>query len=243
MNFGHLLLLLMCPQQSSHLTMQQLLKSSSGSLLVQKISRQNYSIKMIIPLDGLHIMHHRNVTYKLHQVSILSFHYYEIRLALLICKFIWYNWIWNRTTVLNPGQTFDISDQPAYALTKELQFDHPEMFSQCFPIFKQLHIEQSLLIIHGQFAEGSELVRILTESKFSMIRLSAVADIKQLKESNIHIANYTICTFYQTSIWNRFVTIRLVYTKIEKWYIISVLEVCHWSGKKSFFVHPFYSWR
>ena len=88
MNFGHLLLLLMCPQQSSHLTMQQLLKSSSGSLLVQKISRQNYSIKMIIPLDGLHIMHHRNVTYKLHQVSILSFHYYEIRLALLICKFI-----------------------------------------------------------------------------------------------------------------------------------------------------------
>ena len=53
--------------------------------------------------------------------------------------------------MLNPGQTpVDISDQPAYALTKELQFDHPEMFSQYFPIFKQLHIEQSLLVIHGQ---------------------------------------------------------------------------------------------
>ena len=103
--------------------------------------------------------------------------------------------------MLNPSQTpVDISDQPAYALTKELQFDHPEMFSQYFPIFKQLHIEQSLLVIHGQLTEGSELVRILTESKFSVIRLFAVVDIKQLKESHIQIANYTTCTFYQTSI-------------------------------------------
>ena len=39
MNFGHLLLLVMCHQPSSHLTMQQLLKSSSGSLFIQKISR------------------------------------------------------------------------------------------------------------------------------------------------------------------------------------------------------------
>ena len=38
------------------------------------------------------------------------------------------------TVVLNPGQTpADVSDQPAYALTKELQFRHPEMFSQFFP--------------------------------------------------------------------------------------------------------------
>ena len=103
--------------------------------------------------------------------------------------------------MLNPGQTpVDISDQPAYALTKELQFDHPEMFSEYFPIFKQLHIEQSLLVIHGQLIEGSELVRIRTESKFSMIGLSAVVDVKQLKDSHIHIANHTICTFYQTSI-------------------------------------------
>ena len=103
--------------------------------------------------------------------------------------------------MLNPGQTpVDISDQPAYALTKELQFDHPEMFSQYFPIFKQLHIEQSLFVIHGQLIEGSELVRILTESKFYMKGLSAVINVKQLKESHIDIANYTICTFYQTSI-------------------------------------------
>ena len=75
MNFGHLLLLVMCHQQSFHLTIQQLLRSSNGSLFMQEISRQNYSIKMFILLYGLHIMHHRNVAYKLHQVSVLFFHY------------------------------------------------------------------------------------------------------------------------------------------------------------------------
>ena len=45
------------------------------------------------------------------------------------------------TAVLNPGHTpVDVSDQPAYALTKGLQFRHPEMFSQFFPIFRQLHM-------------------------------------------------------------------------------------------------------
>ena len=52
MNFGHLRLLVMCHQQSFHLTIHQLLKSSNGSLFVQKISRQNYSIKMFIPWMG-----------------------------------------------------------------------------------------------------------------------------------------------------------------------------------------------
>ena len=88
MNLGRLLLLVMCYRQSFDLPIQQLLKSSNGSLSMQKISRQNYSIKIFIPLDGLHIMHYTNVAYKLHQVSILFFHYYKIRLALLICKLI-----------------------------------------------------------------------------------------------------------------------------------------------------------
>ena len=54
------------------------------------------------------------------------------------------------TVVLNPGQTpVDVSDQPVYALTKELQFRHPEMFSQFFPIFGQLHIDISWTIDRG----------------------------------------------------------------------------------------------
>ena len=88
MNFGLLLLLVMCQRQSFHLTIKQLLKSFSGSLFMQKISRQNCSIKIFILLDELHIMHLRNTAYKLHQVSMPFFHYYKIRLALLICKLI-----------------------------------------------------------------------------------------------------------------------------------------------------------
>ena len=47
------------------------------------------------------------------------------------------------------------------------------MLSQYFPIFGQLLIEQSLLIIYGQLIKGSGLVQILTENKFSMIGISA----------------------------------------------------------------------
>ena len=81
----------------------------------------------------------------------------------------------------------DPSDQPVYVLTNELQFRHPEMFSQYFPIFEQLHIEQSLLVIHGQLIEGSGLVQILTKNKFSMIGLSAAVDV-----NNITRARYTL---------------------------------------------------
>ena len=50
------------------------------------------------------------------------------------------NMKWN--PVLNPSQTpVDVSDQPVYALTKELQFCHQEIFSQYFPIVRQLHID------------------------------------------------------------------------------------------------------
>ena len=50
------------------------------------------------------------------------------------------NMKWN--PVLNLSQTpVDVSDQPVYALTKELQFCHQEIFSQYFPIVRQLHID------------------------------------------------------------------------------------------------------
>ena len=55
------------------------------------------------------------------------------------------------TVTLNSGQTpVDVIDQPVYALTKELQLCFPEIFSNYFPLFGQLHIEQCLLVIHGQ---------------------------------------------------------------------------------------------
>ena len=89
---------------------------------------------------------------------------------------------WNET--LNPGQTLvDVSDQPVYALTKELQLHFLEIFSNYFPLFGQLHIEQCVLVIHGQMIEGSGLLEILTENKFSMIVLSAVVDLNSIKRA------------------------------------------------------------
>ena len=91
------------------------------------------------------------------------------------------------TAVLNPAQTpANVSDQPVHALTKEIQFLDLEMFSRYFPIFGQLHIDQYLLVIHGQLIDGWGLVQILTEHKFSMIGLSAIVD-----KNNVMRARYT----------------------------------------------------
>ena len=103
------------------------------------------------------------------------------------------------TTYLNPSQTpVDVSNQPVYALTKVLWFRHPEIFLSVFPIFGQLHTEQSLLVIHGQLIEGSGLIHIFAENKFSTIGLSTVTDVNN-KEIQTHIANYSMWTCYQTS--------------------------------------------
>ena len=104
------------------------------------------------------------------------------------------------TTVLH---AVDVSDQPVYALTKELQFCNQEIFCQSFPIFRQLHIDQSLLVIHGQLIEGSGLVKILTESKFSVIGLSAVVDVNNIKRPR-----YTFKLLYVYFLSN-FVRLRL----------------------------------
>ena len=96
----------------------------------------------------------------------------------------------------SPGQTpVDVSDQPVYALTKKLQFRHPEMFSQYFPILGQLHIEQSLLVINRQLIEGSGLVQIFTENKFSMIGLSAVVDVNNIKRAR-YTSQITLCALF-----------------------------------------------
>ena len=63
------------------------------------------------------------------------------------------------TETLNHAQTpVDVSDQPVYALTKELQLRFPEIFSNYFPLFGQLHTEQFLLVIHEQMIKGLGLL-------------------------------------------------------------------------------------
>ena len=104
------------------------------------------------------------------------------------------NMKWTKT--LNLGQTpVDVSGQPVYTLTKQLQLHFPEIFSNYFPLFRQLHIEQCLLVIHGQMIKGSGLLEILTENKFSMIGLSTVADVNNTKRAR-HTLQITLCSLF-----------------------------------------------
>ena len=85
----------------------------------------------VYPCGWAALKHHRNVTYKLQQVSIrfiLPLLRDKVSTFNMQAHLIQLNMKW--TAVLNPGQTLvDVSHQPVYAFTKELQFRHPEMFS------------------------------------------------------------------------------------------------------------------
>ena len=90
------------------------------------------------------------------------------------------------TETLNLGQTsVDVSDQPVYTLTKELQQHFPEQFQ----------IEPCLLVIHGQMIKGLGLLEILTENKFSMIGLSAVVDVNNIKRAR-YTLQITLCSLF-----------------------------------------------
>ena len=100
------------------------------------------------------------------------------------------------TKIINPGQTLvDCSDQPVYALTRELQFRFSKMFQNYFPLFGELHIEQSLLVLHGQLIEGSGLMEILNLQKLSTIGLSAVVHINSVKRA-AYCIQVTLSTLY-----------------------------------------------
>ena len=89
----------------------------------------------------------------------------------------------NSTRPLNPTQTLlDVRDQLVYALTKELQYCYPYLLEKYCPIIRDLHIEQSILSIHGQLSEGSGLVKILILHKFSAIGLSVITDASHIKK-------------------------------------------------------------
>ena len=50
------------------------------------------------------------------------------------------------TAIVNSDQTpVDVSDQPVYAITKELILRFPDEFPKYFALFGQLHIEQCIL--------------------------------------------------------------------------------------------------
>ena len=73
--------------------------------------------------------------------------------------------------LLNPDQVVvDVSDQPVYAMSRQLQQYFPEEFGpgKYFPMFGGLHIEKLLLEIHGQLIDGSGLSELIDVSNVSI---------------------------------------------------------------------------
>ena len=98
---------------------------------------------------------------------------------------------------INPGQTpADVSDCPVDALTKEAQFQFPEHFSKYFAMFGGLHIEQCLLVTHGQFIEGSGLREILETCSLATVEVGAVVDVNQIKRAR-YCVQVTLCPLYR----------------------------------------------
>ena len=99
----------------------------------------------------------------------------------------------NSARTLNPIQTpTDVSHQPVYVLTKELRYHYPQLFEKYCPIMGGLHVEQSLLPIHGQLIEDSALAGICTLHNFSTIGLSVITDASHIKRARYAI-QMTVC--------------------------------------------------
>ena len=81
------------------------------------------------------------------------------------------------TKVLNGNQIpVDVSGQPLSALTKELQFRLPNIFSDYLP---------SLLSLYGELIKETGLLEIFSQHNFSTITgLSTSVDVTRIKRSH-----------------------------------------------------------
>ena len=103
------------------------------------------------------------------------------------------------TKILNEDQTpVDTCDEPLFALSKEAQYRYPKLFSNYVVLFGALHIEQSLLGIHGQLIDGSGLLLVLNQLKFTTVGLpglSIAADVSSIKRAR-YCVQVTLCALY-----------------------------------------------
>ena len=86
----------------------------------------------------------------------------------------------------NPTQIpVDVSDQPVYALSKEVHLRYPSLSGRCqyVCLLGDLHIEHTNLLIHGELIKGSGLEVILEKNKLSTKGTSAVVDGNDIKRA------------------------------------------------------------
>ena len=93
----------------------------------------------------------------------------------------------------------DVSDQHVFAVTKELQFRLPNIFSDYLPFVGGLHIEQSLLSLYGKLIKETGLLEILSQHNFSTIGtsgLSTSADVTNIKRAR-YCLQVSLCALYK----------------------------------------------
>ena len=86
----------------------------------------------------------------------------------------------------NEGQIpIDASDQSVYAISKEVQIRYPSEFGpeKYICTLGDLHMEQTGLLVHGDFIKGSGLDTLFLHSNLSTDGTSAVVDVNDIKRS------------------------------------------------------------
>ena len=86
----------------------------------------------------------------------------------------------------NEGQIpVDASDQPVYALSKEVQIGYNETFGtdKYVCMLGDLHMEHTALLVHGDLIRGSGLDSQFANTKLSTEGTSAIVDVNDIKRS------------------------------------------------------------
>lgn len=101
--------------------------------------------------------------------------------------------------MLHPNQTaVHVFDQPLYALSKQVQWGCPLQFSAShyFVMVGGLHLEQAMLVVHGQVIKGSGLDHTLEMECISVIGLkTAAVDVNQIKRAR-YAVQVVSCAIY-----------------------------------------------
>ena len=87
---------------------------------------------------------------------------------------------------LNSNQVpIDVSDQPVYALSKDVQIRYPETFGdqRYITLLGDLHTEHTVLQMHGKLIKGSGLDSVLLHSDLSTQGTSAIVDANDIKRA------------------------------------------------------------
>ena len=92
----------------------------------------------------------------------------------------------------------DVSDQPVFALSMEVQLRYPAVFGvrKYLCMLGDLHIEQSLLGMHGELIKGSGLDHVLTHANISTAGTSAIVDVNDIKRSR-YCLQVALCSIYK----------------------------------------------